>query len=191
MLLGSVDALDPATLESEFEALEAEAAERMRAEGVPEDQVSLQRTVDMRYAGQWRSIAVPVEGRVGSLADLVRTFEDEHEREHSYRREGSAVEVYRLNLRATGATQKAELARHEIGEAPLPAPIATRAIRFAGEPEALDSPVYRRSELPAGAELTGPAVIEQLDSTVLVPPDVTARVDEWLNIRMTLEGPPA
>jgi len=190
MLLGSVDALDPATIEQEFAALEAEAAERMRAEGVAEDQVSLQRTIDMRYAGQWRSIAVPVDGPVGDLGDLgdlVRTFEAEHEREHSYRREGSPVEVYRLNLRATGATQKAELARHELGDATLPAPVATRAIRFAGEPEPLDSPVYRRADLPAGAEIAGPAVVEQLDSTVLVPPDATARVDEWLNIRMSLE----
>jgi N-methylhydantoinase A len=56
-------------------------------------------------------------------------------------------------------------------------------VRFAGE-GAHDTPVYRRSELPAGAELTGPAILEQLDSTVVVPPGVRAEVDEWLNVRM-------
>jgi N-methylhydantoinase A len=41
-----------------------------------------------------------------------------------------------------------------------------------------------REGLPAGTRITGPAVIDQLDSTTLVPPDVRAEVDEWLNIRM-------
>ena len=44
--------------------------------------------------------------------------------------------------------------------------------------------MYRRADLPAGAELTGPAILEQLDSTVVVPPGVRAEVDEWLNVRM-------
>ena len=52
--------------------------------------------------------------------------------------------------------------------------------------EAVDTPVYDRSELPAGAEFEGPAVVEQLDSTTVVPPGVEVKVDEWLNIRMTL-----
>jgi N-methylhydantoinase A/oxoprolinase/acetone carboxylase beta subunit len=49
---------------------------------------------------------------------------------------------------------------------------------------AVDTPVYERSELPAGVEFDGPAVIDQLDTTTLVPPGVRAAVDEWLNIRM-------
>jgi N-methylhydantoinase A len=139
----------------------------------------------MRYAGQWHSIAVPVEGEVTSLDDLARTFEDEHEREHSYRREGSVIEVYRLNLRAIGATEKAELARHERRDS-MPEPIAHRPVHF-GDAEAVETPVYRRADVPAGARFNGPAVLEQLDSTVLVPPNCGVEVDEWLNIRMSIE----
>jgi len=185
LLLGTTDQVNPEEVEAEFAKLSDQAMERMRAEGVPPDGVELTRTIDMRYAGQWRSIAVPVDGPVTSLDDLTRTFEDEHEREHNYRREGSAIEVYRLNLRAIGATQKAELASHE-REGTLPDPIARRTVHF-GEGEAADTPVYRRSELPAGARFAGPAVVEQLDSTVLVPPGSSVEVDEWLNIRMTIE----
>jgi N-methylhydantoinase A len=182
MMLGDAGSLDPDEVESEFAALEDQARERMKAEGVPDDRVQLQRTIDMRYTGQWRSIAVPVSGRVESLDALRRAFEDEHEREHSYRRESSPVEVYRLNLRAVGVTQKAKLAKHSrSGE--LPEPVETRSVRFTGA-GAQDTPVYRRSDLPAGAELTGPAILEQLDSTVVVPPGVRAEVDEWLNVRM-------
>jgi N-methylhydantoinase A len=48
----------------------------------------------------------------------------------------------------------------------------------------VSTPVYVRDDLPAGTRIQGPAVIDQLDSTTLVPPDVAAEVDEWLNIRM-------
>jgi N-methylhydantoinase A len=187
LMLGTVDDVDAGEVEKAFAELEAEAAERMRAEGVPEDQVELSRTIDMRYAGQWRSIAVPVDGRVESLEALAATFEDEHEREHSYRREGSPIEIYRLNLRALGRTQKVELPAHD-ADGTMPEPATTREVRFGGDDRAVETPVYRRDELPAGASFEGPAVIEQLDSTVLVPPGVAAEVDEYRNIRMTIEG---
>ena len=74
-------------------------------------------------------------GRVESLDALRGAFEDEHEREHSYRRESSPVEVYRLNLRAVGVTQKAELARHEpSGSLPEPVETRPRALRGRGVP---------------------------------------------------------
>jgi N-methylhydantoinase A len=184
LLFGTVDDIDPGDVEREFAKLEEQAMERMRAEGVAPEKVELLRTVDMRYAGQWRSIAVPVEGEVTSLEELARTFEDEHDREHSYRREGSPIEVYRLNLRAVGATQKAELARHD-RQGSMPEPIARRPVHF-GDGDAVETPVYHRADLPAGASFEGPAVLEQLDSTVLVPPGCGAEVDEWLNVRMTI-----
>ena len=50
----------------------------------------------------------------------------------------------------------------------------------------LATPIYRRADLPAGMRLTGPAVVEQLDSTTVIPPGVDAEVDEYLNILMHL-----
>ena len=49
---------------------------------------------------------------------------------------------------------------------------------------AVDTPLYLRSDLPAGTKLEGPAIVDQLDSTTVVPPGLRADVDEWLNIRM-------
>jgi N-methylhydantoinase A len=185
LMLGTVDDVDPDEVEKAFTELEAEAAERLRVEGVPEDRIELQRTIDMRYAGQWRSIAVPVDGSVTSFDDVVSTFEDEHEREHSYRREGSPIEIYRLNLRALGVTRKAELPAHD-DDARLPEPGSTRPVRF--QDEAVDTPIYRRDTLGSGVSFEGPAIVEQLDSTVAVPPGVLAEVDEYRNIRLTIEG---
>ena len=67
--------------------------------------------------------------------------------------------------------------------APEPAP-SGRARCTSTARGRVQADVYRRDDLPAGARVEGPAVIDQLDSTTLVPPDVTAEVDEWLNVRM-------
>jgi N-methylhydantoinase A len=70
----------------------------------------------------------------------------------------------------------------------MPEPVERRSAHFAGEDGPVDTPVYRRDDLPAGAAFDGPAVVEQLDSTVLVPPGVRAEVDAYRNIRMTIEA---
>ena len=79
-------------------------------------------------------------------------------------------------------TPKPELAQHARDGA-LPAPQTRRQVRF-DDGSAHETPVYLRSDLPAGSVLDGPAVVDQLDSTTLVPPGWHAEVDEWLNIRM-------
>jgi N-methylhydantoinase A len=61
-------------------------------------------------------------------------------------------------------------------------------VRFNDGGDAIEAPVYDRSTMGAGAALTGPAVVEQLDSTILLPPDCEALVDETLNIRIEV-GP--
>ena len=86
-------------------------------------------------------------------------------------------------MRAVGVTPKAELARHapdgrDAGHAHAPRPCFFDDRR----------PSRRRSttahDLPAGFAFEGPAIVEQLDSTIVVPPGWRAEVDEWLNIRM-------
>jgi N-methylhydantoinase A len=185
MFLGQVGDVDAAQLEEEFAKLEAEARERLEHEEVPEEQMSIQRLLDMRYLGQWRSLTVPVGSPV-DLDDAVARFHAEHEREYNYRRDEAPVEIYRLNVRAVGVTPKPDLARHELDGGP-PRPETVRHVRFDEAEEPVETPVFNRSEVPAGTVLEGPAIIEQLDSTTLVPPGWRAEVDEWLNIRMHFE----
>ena len=95
------------------------------------------------------------------------------------------VEIYRLTLQAVGVTPKAELARHA-GGGRLPEPAHRRPVRFDEEPAPIDTPVYSREELPAGATIVGPAIVDQLDSTTVIPPGVHAEIDDWLNIRIAI-----
>ena len=105
MFLAHVDSVDREALAAEFDRLEAEGRERLAAESVPEEQMSLQRLVDMRYLGQWRSLTVPVSAPV-DLEEAVSRFHAEHERAYNYRRDGAPVEIYRLSVRAVGVTPK-------------------------------------------------------------------------------------
>jgi N-methylhydantoinase A len=147
--------------------------------------MTFRRTIAMRYLGQWRSLSVAVEAGLESLDDVVARFHAEHEREFAYRREGAPVELYELGLQAVGVTPKPALARHELDGGGLPEPLARRPVVF-DEADAVDTPVYDRAALPAGCRLDGPAVVQQLDSTIVVPPGVTAAVDEHLIIRMEI-----
>jgi N-methylhydantoinase A len=182
MFLAQAETAGQDELEGAFSALEAEARERLEAEEVPPERMTVQRLIDMRYLGQWRSLTIPVEAPT-DVAAAIRRFHDEHFREYNYRREGMPVEIYRLSVRAVGATAHAELARHEASDG-VPSPRASRAVRFDVRDALVETPVYSRSDLGAGTVLEGPAVIDQLDSTTVIPPGWGAEVDEWLNIRM-------
>ena len=184
MHLTDAGTADVAAVEQEFQGLEDEARERLKHEGVAEYSVSLERLIDMRYVGQWRSLTVSVDNPL-NLGDAMARFHSEHEREYNYRRDGAPVEIYQLNVRAIGETPKPEFKKHASG-GDVPAPEAMRAVYFDEPAEALDTPVYDRSALPAGAQLPGPAIVNQLDSTTVVPPGWVAEVDEWLNLRMTM-----
>ena len=184
--IGPAASADPAVIEAEFARLEAEAGERLRHEGVTPDRIVMERTVDMMYQGQWRSLAVPVGSPVGSIADLVAAFHAQHEREYNFRRDDAPVDIYRLNLRAIGTVPKAAMAEHPPGRA-MPEPTERRPVWF-GATKPHDTPVYRRDALPAGARIAGPAIVEQLDATTVVPPGAGAEVDRFLNLVIRVEG---
>jgi N-methylhydantoinase A len=132
---------------------------------------------------------VSVEPGLESLDEVVAQFHEEHEREFAYHRDEAPIEIYQLALQAVGVTPKPELTRHEAqADAALPEPVATRAVHFDELEDAVDTPIYDRSDLPAGARVEGPAIVQQLDSTVVVPPGVVAEVDEYLIIRMNISS---
>ena len=166
-------------LEAAFSRIEKEAATRLRHEGVAPEDTVLQRSVEMMYQGQWRSLSVSAPSRITSTKDLVNGFHNEHEREYNFRREDAPVSIFRVGVKATGVVQKAKLPSFEVVKH-SPEPTATRAVWFKGEK--CDAAIYDRAQMKAGAEFTGPAIVEQIDSTVVVPPKATAKVDQYMNI---------
>ncbi|AUI51486.1 hydantoinase/oxoprolinase family protein [Arthrobacter crystallopoietes] len=176
---------DPEDLEAQFLNLETEATARLRHEGVDEENSVLQRVISMRYQGQWRSLAVPMGSGKGALEEAIQTFHQEHEREFAFRQDNQPVEIYQLQLSAIGKTPKPSFAPEKELLADPGNPESMRPVYF-GSDGWVETPVFDRSSLPAGATFIGPAIIDQLDSTTVVPPRTTAEIDEWLNIRIHL-----
>jgi N-methylhydantoinase A len=170
---------DGEAIEAQFAALEKEALARLAHEGVAPQDIVLQRSIDMMYRGQWRSLAVGAPRPIGAIADLVKSFHAEHQREYNFRRDDSPVSFFRLNLKAVGVVPKAEFAVHQPTGA-VPQPVDRRRVWFDGN--GLDTPVYRRDDLCCGFSFQGPAIIEQVDATTVVPPGAGAEVDKYLNI---------
>jgi N-methylhydantoinase A len=175
----AIDELDHA-----FRELEMDGRERLLHEGVAEDRMVFQRFIDMRYLGQWRSMSISIPSQLKSLDAGVAKFHEDHGREHNYSRPGAPVEVYRLQIKATGLVRKAEFAKlpRRTGHAPTPA--SERMVLFDEHPKQLKTRIFDRTQLAPGDVIEGPAIIEQLDSTTLVPPGIKAEVDDYLTIVM-------
>jgi N-methylhydantoinase A len=172
-------------IEAAFSRLETEARSLLEKEGVPAADMIMQRAIDMMYRGQWRSLGVPVPSPFKSVDEAIALFHVGHEREYNYRRDDAPVELYRLNLVAIGTTPKAALAEHALNGAAFE-PRSKRAVLFDELDGPVETPIFWRDDLPAGAAFEGPAIVEQVDSTTVVPPGVRAEVDRWLNIRMNI-----
>lgn len=173
----------PEDLEDAFVKIEHDAMDRLKHEGVDPKDTVLQRTVEMMYQGQWRSLSVSAPAKIVSTENLIEGFHVEHEREYNFRRDDSPVSIFRVAIKATGVVPKAELPEYPVKKY-SPKPDDERDVWFDGK--AHKSGVYERENLTAGAKISGPAIVEQVDSTVVIPPDTEARVDKYLNILISV-----
>ena len=184
MYLHNIADVSLSELDRSFRELEMEGRERLLHEGVAEDRMVFQRFIDMRYLGQWRSMSIALPSHLQSLDAAVAKFHEDHGREHNYSRPGAPVEVYRLQIKATGLVRKAEFAKVARRTGKALAPVGERMVRFEEHPKPMKTRIFDRAHLAPGDVIEGPAIIEQLNSTTLVPPGINAEVDPYLTIIM-------
>ncbi len=168
--------LTPNELEEIFNGMEKSMLETLRSEGFTEDRIRLSRTVDMRYFGQWRSLTIPVERPLTSLEPLAEKFHMEHEREYAYRDPSMDIEVYACRVAGTGLIEKVSLPR--INEKTVGDALKGRRMVFYNGRH-VEFNVYDRWKLSAGAVISGPAIVEQMDTTTFIPDGVEAKVDNY------------
>lgn len=182
-------------IESHFRRIEGEARETLRGEGFAEFDVTMQRMVDLRYPGQTSEITVaaPERGLVAAdLPDLAEAFHAEHERTYGHRSsEGERVEIVNVRLRARGHSEEdftpdalARAARRRARQSRVET--GSRRAYFEREGGWIETPVVQRSDLE-GKPLRGPLIIEEYDSTVVVPPRSSTSLDDAGNIRIELD----
>jgi N-methylhydantoinase A len=174
-----------APLRDGFAELEAEAAAWFAREGVAPPARRLHRRVDMRYAGQNYEIAVPLpDGPVTpqTPALLAEAFAAAHQRLYGFLAEAEPVQLVTLRVEAIGLVRKAELRPLPLaGQDPDAARESMREV-WLTPAGATPVPVFARDRLRPGNRISGPAVIEQMDSTTLLPPGWEAQVDAHENL---------
>jgi N-methylhydantoinase A/oxoprolinase/acetone carboxylase beta subunit len=180
----SLAAPDVARLQAAFAELEDRARGQLARDGFAPGDIAFLRLADCRYVGQGYELRVdapagPVDG--GFVAALIEGFHGAHQRRYGSRFPDRVVQL--VNIRVIGVGRIPHLAARPLaaGDAtpPAAARIGTRPVVFAvdGRPQALEAAVWRREALLAGNVLRGPAIVEQMDTTTVVPPGLAARVD--------------
>jgi N-methylhydantoinase A len=173
-------------VEAAFRLLHQQAEAWFAAEAIAPEARRTTRTVDMRYAGQNYELAVPLpDGPVNpaTLDRLAEGFADAHQRMYGFVAEGEPVQLVTFRIEATGLVPKAVFEPHPMGGADASdAVIGRRDVWLAEAGGATSCLVYDRERLHAGNRIAGPAVIEQMDATTMLPPGMIARVEPYLNL---------
>ena len=181
-----LDAAKPAELEKTFAEMEQAGLAELVQEKFDREQLTTLRTAGMRYRGQSYEVSVPVSKLESDedIAALAKRFHEAHRRRYGHMAASEAVEIVNFQVTAVGQTPKPQF--HEIAETAgsrsLP-PNEKRTAYF-NAADAVEVPVFRRSKLPPGAVISGPAIIEEKTSTVVIYPGQQARVDGYLNIEI-------
>ncbi len=179
----------PAALDEIWGGLEAQAREQLMADGYRVDQIDIRRTANMHYKGQIFELTVPApSGDFDSekIAELEERFGQEHERTYGHRA-GPEEPVMLVNAQLIG--------RAIPDHPPVPdrlkgmdtraaAETGSRQAYFGPETGWLEAQVLSRDDL--ATVRTGPLIVEEYDATCLVPPDASAKQDEFGNIIIEL-----
>ena len=182
-----LDGLDAAALDARMVAEAADVRAVVAEAGLPVERIDLIFALDMHYLGQTHTVGVPLDlavraGTTGVDEDLVRrAFEAAYQRSFSRLLPGLGVRIVNLRTAAVGRRPGFDLAALAPGpEATLAgAARGTRPVWFAGAWH--ETRVFERLALPVGAEVAGPAILEQPDATTVVDPGLVARVDRFGN----------
>jgi N-methylhydantoinase A len=167
-----------------FAEMESGVRRQLELEGFGTSQQRLRRTLDLRYRSQAFELNLPVgdEASGDSLAALEAAFHREHLAMYGHADETASIELVNARLSAYGVVAKPAAAHHEGGGGTLDAAlIERRPVRFDGV--TLDCPVWERERLTAGAEVSGPAIVEEFGATTVVPPGWRGATDAHGNLR--------
>lgn len=166
--------------------VEAGAADWFQSEEIPEAAQRRARRIDMRYEGQNYELSIPVpDGPLDAAAldRLADDFTEAHRRMYGFAAEGDRILCVTFRAGATGVVPKAELARRPLGDPDASGAVTgRRQVWYPETGDFTETTLYARDLLAPGMRLSGPAIVEQMDTTTLIPPGVSARVDELENL---------
>ncbi len=167
-------------IDEAFDRLETNGRDQLLRDEIDESRWEFRRTIDCLYEGQGYELSIDFEGTDGDWhARMREKFEQKHEAEYGHYFEADPVVMLNLRVTAIGDIHSYEPLDVEAGDENPAAAQTTETTVYFGDsaaPEELTVPRYDREKLAAGNVVTGPAIVDEFDSTVVVNPGWTATV---------------
>jgi len=185
--LTALSRADESDVNAVLEELAAQARTELAEEGFTDEKAEIEYALDIRYAGQGYEITLPCNAPLapGGLAQLRSAFDEEHRKMFGHIAPQEPVEIISYRVRGIGRVPPVELPKFAPTGAPLAGAVREmRVARFNGAN--IECPVYQREKLDVGATFSGPAIVDQLDCTSVIPPGQHVRVDEYRNMIITI-----
>ncbi|WP_321501084.1 hydantoinase/oxoprolinase family protein [Breoghania sp.] len=179
--------LDIEMVHALFDQQLAEGRALIARENVRIDEVKVIRSLDMQFIGQTHLLRVPIETDRPTVDDLQRLFEEAYFNRFHVELPEIKASLVNVNTSVIGRREEIDLSllidpagrKAKLDDART----GSRKVWFG---EFMDTPVYWRDHLPLDAEIEGPAIVEQMDTTIVIEPGDKAVQDADGNIIITL-----
>ena len=174
-----------------FRDLEQEGVRQLKAENVKDSDIQIEWSADLRYEGQSWELNTPVE-RTSVLGKrevekILSDFHSLHNRVYSYGEPSQTVEFINVRVKAVGRNPSLTLPRETEGPTSLSEALKERRrVHFKGEGP-VEIPIYERDRLGCGTGISGPCLIEEEISTILIPSGCAGLIDQFRNTVITFE----
>jgi N-methylhydantoinase A len=184
--LAGLDELDLNEVNQLFAQLIDRAGADLRSEGFQDNEIKLEPFLDLRYAGQGYELTVPSPMpplKVSDLKLMRERFDAQHELASGHKAETEPVELVSLRLISYGLVPQAKLSPSKAtGRKLSQAKTGERKVYFGKQHGMLNCQIYTRDLLEPGHRISGPAIVEQLDTTTVIHPEQEAIVDDYRNL---------
>lgn len=175
-------------IESQFNSLEEKAKRVIREEGIRLKNIKFERSIDVRYWAQTHELNVPIPKKKFDFEifkQLKKNFQKKHKKEFGHTGElEDLIELVNARIKIWGRLKKPKTWFRFGGEKNVKKAFQEKRDVY-WKNDFIPTSIYLREKLPIGATVRGPTIIEEMDSTTIIPPERKAKVDKWGNILIT------
>ncbi len=181
---------DPEHLSAVFAEMEEATRQLLRDEGVTEDRVEVLREIAMCYVGQSYQLKIAVPGAIDECiaSVMAEAFHRRHIEAYGFANQGEPVQFVNLRVTAKGRVDRPNVRNVAVGNSdPRAALKQAREVYFRELGGIVATAVYDRNLLKANDTFAGPAIVEQMDTTIVIPPEAVVTVDTYGNLVVALD----
>lgn len=179
----SLESVDASVMAGLYDDMKAEVSELLVQQNIAENEIVYEKTVDMRYVGQEYTLSVEFKAdeiTPDSIASLKQAYNNYHQQVYGHHNPNGAIETVNIRLVGIGLIDRVQKTPVEETAVSEVAAYNKVLVTFSGKEE--ETGIFLRKDLHAGTTFNGPAIIEELSATTVVPPGYSIRIDGYENI---------